>query len=142
MKKKGGGGEAKSSRAASLIASPNQGFIGFGSLTSSYGAGESKSSSSRSRVSLSDAPIVAAISELPHEMQLAFRSRLTKKDTITKMRALTELDESFKTLTDAQVSPCVLAYAAAYGRVANDADRNVRCQVRCVIVPLDLVKFV
>ena len=135
MSKKKGGGEAKSSRAASLISSPNQGFIGFGSALasnsdSSSSSSSPSSSSSRSRMSLSDAPVVAAISELPFEMQSAFRSRLTKKDTITKMRALTELDEAFKTLTDAQVSSCVFAYSAAYSRVANDADRNVRCQVR------------
>jgi hypothetical protein len=68
-------------------------------------------------------------------MQLAFR-RLLKRDTTTKMRALSELDAAFADLPDAQVAPCVTVWAAAYGKLCNDVDRNVRTQANISMLTL------
>eukprot|EP01117_Protostelium_nocturnum_P008353 TRINITY_DN2981_c0_g1_i1.p1 TRINITY_DN2981_c0_g1~~TRINITY_DN2981_c0_g1_i1.p1 ORF type:complete len:1580 (+),score=519.39 TRINITY_DN2981_c0_g1_i1:179-4918(+) len=94
----------------------SQGFIGFGGGSSnSTGFGLSQVLSEASN----------AIQNVDPEYQMAFKS-LQKKDSVTKLKALQELNVLFKGLTDTSVSSVLKLWTSSYSKLSLDSDRRVR----------------
>lgn len=94
---------SSSSEAAAILV--QQGFIGFGGSSTN---------------------LLLQTEELEdQELQLNFKA-LGKKDSTTKIKALQELGNAFKSLKDESVKPVLQHWSQVYPRLALDNDRRVR----------------